>query len=99
VAVVDDAGAGEAAHGEEGAGIVVHAERARARAALLLDLALLPRSLSLLHLRAAIRAGNHGWLGRREAAALQSWRARDPTDGSTTRAVSRAAPRRWRSLV
>lgn len=95
--VVDDAGAGEAAHGEEGAGILVHAERARARAALrLLDLALLPRlslsPLSLLHLRAAIRAGNHGWLGRREAAAPQSWRARDPTDGSTTRAVP--APRR-----
>jgi len=36
-------------------------------------------------LSAAIRAGTHGWLGRREAAALQSWRARDPTGGSITR--------------
>ena len=36
-------------------------------------------------LSAATRAGTHGWLGRREAAALQSWRARDPTGGSITR--------------
>jgi hypothetical protein len=63
--VVDGAGAGEAAHGDEGAGILVHAERARARAApRLLDLALLRLSLSSLpsrppRLRAAIRAGTH----------------------------------------
>jgi len=100
--MVVDGAAGEATHGEERAGVLFHAERTRSRAApRLLGLGLglpLPPSLSLSpppRLSAAIRAGTHGWLGRREAAALQSWRARDPTGGSITRAVPttrRAAP-------
>jgi hypothetical protein len=107
--MVVDGAAGEATHGEERAGVLFHAERTRSRAApRLLGLGLpLPPSLSLSlspppRLSAAIRAGTHGWLGRREAAALQSWRALDPTGGSITRAVPttrRAAPRRAAPLV
>jgi hypothetical protein len=62
-------GAGEAAHGDEGAGAVVHAARARAvHVVASADRACPPLSLplSVSCLRAPIRAGTHG-LGRWEA--------------------------------
>jgi hypothetical protein len=81
-------GAGEAAHGDEGAGAMVHAARARA----VHVVASAGRACSPLSVSVSTRTDPRGnpWLGRWEADRAASFPilARDPTDGSGMRALS-----------